>query len=346
MRAGVTFVCVCLLASATTAQTQKFFSVPGADAPELARRGLYAVGVRTIEVSHPDQIDILHFDKQTSKAPLYTRKLKLEIWYPAVIPAGKQESTIYRSAMPGQSNGTVEIAGKALRDAPAVTGHRFPLVIVSHGYPGSRTFLTYLTENLASKGYVTVAIDHADSVFGEVRGFESTLLNRSNDQLFTIGKIAELSADPASFLHGLVDASNTAIVGYSMGGYGALASAGAGYSSSSPLMKFVPGGYLADWTADSPKFQSLDRSAVRAIVAIAPWGEQPPYSGWDAKGLAGIHVPSLFIVGDHDDVAEYENGVNEPSNSPSTRIAACWFTKKPGTIQVAIRRLTWSSTTR
>jgi hypothetical protein len=42
---------------------------------------------------------------------------------------------------------------------------------------------------------------------------------------------------------------------------------------------------------------------------IAPWGEQPPYNAWDEKGLAGIGIPSLFIVGDHDDVAVYETGV-------------------------------------
>ncbi len=45
-------------------------------------------------------------------------------------------------------------------------GKRFPLVFVSHGYPGSRYFMTYLT-NLESKGYVVAAIDHTDSVFWE-----------------------------------------------------------------------------------------------------------------------------------------------------------------------------------
>jgi hypothetical protein len=45
------------------------------------------------------------------------------------------------------------------------------------------------------------------------------------------------------------------------------------------------------------------------MVAIAPWGEQPPQSAWDREGLANIHIPSLFISGDHDDVADFENGV-------------------------------------
>jgi predicted dienelactone hydrolase len=305
------FYITAVMASIAFAETPVYFSVPGPDAPELARRGSFPVGVRTVEIIHRNQIDILKFDKATGKAPLYDRPLKVEVWYPAVIPPGKEEKTTYFSAMFGTQNtgGTLEIAGKALRDAPPVAGQRFPLVIVSHGYPGSRTFMTYLTENLASKGYVVAAIDHTDSVFGEVRGFPSTLLNRSNDQLFTIESIGAMTHDPGSFLNGLADPENVAIVGYSMGGYGALASAGAGYSRNSLLPKVVPGGYMDDWYAESPKFQGIRRSEIKAIVAIAPWGEQPPNNAWDEKGLEGIHIPSLFIVGDHDDVAVYETGV-------------------------------------
>jgi predicted dienelactone hydrolase len=287
---------------------QTYFSVPAPDAPELAPRGAYHVGVRTIQLTNPNQVDILQFDKATGKAPLTDRKLEIEVWYPAVIPAGQQEQTVYSTTVPG-SNHAADLPGKALRDAPPLSGEKFPLVIVSHGYPGSRTFLSYLTENLASKGYVVAAIDHTDSVAGAVKGFESTLLNRSKDQLFTIHSIGELTAKPDSFLYGLTDMNNVAVVGYSMGGYGALTTAGAGLSKKSGLLSFVPGGYLADLMADSPQFQSTDRAMIKAMVAIAPWGEQPPQSAWDREGLANIHIPSLFISGDHDDVADFENGV-------------------------------------
>jgi len=134
--------CVFVLFAGTLA-AQEYYSVPGVDAPELARRGRYSVGVRTIEIVHPAQVDILHFDKGTGKAPLYDRPLKLEVWYPATIPPGKEERTTYESAMPGNPDQlppgmpkTFRIAGKALRDAPPVSGERFPLVVVSHGYPG------------------------------------------------------------------------------------------------------------------------------------------------------------------------------------------------------------------
>ena len=305
---------VCVLSTASAQQlSSDFFSVPPSDAPELAARGNYPVGVRTVELLHRNQVDILHFNKETGKAPIYDRPLRVEIWYPAVIPPGQRQETTYRMPVPGghpvAGKTVFEIHDEALRDAPPLSGKSFPLLLVSHGYPGSRYFMSYLTANLASKGYVVAAIDHTDSVFDEQKGFESTLLNRSNDQLFTIDALDDLARKPDHFLHGLANTANVGIVGYSMGGYGALTSAGAGYSDTSAVVKFVPGGYMKDWEAGSEIFQKRDRNRIKAVVAIAPWGEQPPYSAWDAQGLAAIRVPSLFIAGDHDDVADYEHGI-------------------------------------
>lgn len=298
-----------LFAALATAQQQApaYYSVPAVDAPELALRGTYGVGVRTLQLLNPGQVDILNFNKETGQAPLYDRPLTVEVWYPAVIPDGVPEHTVYTSAMP-RAPTSFPIAGKALRDAPPDSHGPFPLVVVSHGYPGTRTFLSYLTENLASKGYVVAAIDHTDSVFGDVKPFTSTLLNRAADQLFTIDALAERSRRPDDFLHGVADASKVAIVGYSMGGYGALASAGAGYSSGGVGARIVPGGYFDRWLAGNATFAARRRDNLKAVVAIAPWGGRPP-SNWDEKGLAGIRIPSLFIVGDQDDISGFEPGV-------------------------------------
>ncbi len=315
-----TTACTAFVALGCTFQLQAqktpgFFSVPPADAPELSHRGGYAVGVRTIDLRNPGQPDILNFDKPTGKAPLYDRPLRIEVWYPAVIPNGSVERTDYEMKLPrvnrdpGGTSQTVSIPGKALRDSPPAEGKTYPLVIVSHGYPGSRYFLSYLSENIASKGYVVAAIDHTDSVFGEEKGFQSTLLNRANDQLFTIGAILDLAAKAGYFLKGIVDPAQVGIVGYSMGGYGALASAGAGYSAKSMSHGFVPGGYFADWEAGSPRLQTRLRKEVKAVVAISPWGAQPPYQSWDAEGLAGIRIPLLFIAGDQDDISDFKAGI-------------------------------------
>lgn len=292
-----------------------YFSVPAIDAPALAPRGSWPVGVRTIEIVNPGQPDILHFDKESGKAPLYDRALTVEIWYPATVPQGQEERVVYESGMPGTPAPGVPrtflVPGKALRDAPPVTGSRFPLVVVSHGYPGSRTFLTWLTENLASKGYVVAAIDHTDSVFGQQRGFLSTLLNRAADQIFTIDTLSARSRNSGDFLHGLLDPDRVAIVGYSMGGYGALATAGAGYSRLGGSARAIPGGYFESWLAGNPRFEARRRDPVKALVAIAPWGAQPPHNNWDSQGLAGIRIPSLFIDGDEDDVSVYRQGVRK-----------------------------------
>jgi predicted dienelactone hydrolase len=309
---SILVVCSCCIAQQ---DGLTYFSVPPVDAPELASRGPFAVGVRTVELVNPRQPDILHFDKESGKAPLYDRPLTIEIWYPATIPAGKEERVVYESAMPGMPRPGVpssfRVAGKALREAPPVAGQSFPLVVVSHGYPGSRTFMTWLTENLASKGYVVAAIDHTDSVFGQQRAFSSTLLNRASDQNFTIDALTTRSRDTGDFLHGLVDPSRVAVVGYSMGGYGALATAGAGYSRQGGAAQAIPGSYFDRWLADSKEFQSRHREELKAVVAIAPWGNQPPQNNWDAEGMAGIHIPSLFIAGDQDDVSGFEQGTRK-----------------------------------
>lgn len=285
-------------------------SVPPVDSPALAVFGAHDVGVRTVEITNPQQPDILKLDAATGKAPLADRRLKIEVWYPAQLKPGEKAHTIYTSPMVGRTvreelPRTFTFAGKAARDAEPKVGARYPLVIVSHGYPGSRTFMTYITENLASKGYVVAAIDHTDSVFGEVRAFQSTLVNRALDQLFTLN---ELSTNAALFTHGIVDGSKAAIIGYSMGGYGVMTSAGAAASVRQlPVPKPVPS------------------ASLKAIVAIAPWGAQPPFEAWTAESAKGLKVPSLFIAGDHDDVSGYEQGVKKLYNW-STSSSRCLLT--------------------
>ncbi len=285
------------------------------NAPELAPRGAYGVGVRTLKLVHPAQLDVLH--AKDGKSPLYDRPLTLEIWYPASSPANKTALVTYEEVL-GRSNEPKRplvpftFTGRASRDAePDVSGGVYPLVIVSHGYPGSRLLMTYLTENLASKGYVVVAIDHTESTYRDLAGFPSTLLNRSLDDLFVLNEMARLSKKTSnSFLASLLDANNTALIGYSMGGYGALNVVGAGYSPG--LLKLfgqTTGGSTAlepRTIASSTYKASLD-SRIKAVVAFAPWGMDKGV--WDAAGLAGITTPTLLVAGSKDDVSGYDKGV-------------------------------------
>ncbi|MEO0331217.1 MAG: dienelactone hydrolase [Bacteroidota bacterium] len=284
------------------------------DAPELAARGDFSVGVQTVDLLHKDQVDILNYNP--GQDSLYDRKLKVEVWYPAQLAEEQKELVVYDEVM-GNANSPdrpiipFTFLGRAARDAePVQADAPYPLVIVSHGYTGSRLLFTYLTENLASKGYVVVSIDHTESTFRDANKFTSTLLNRSLDVLFVLNEIARFSEDNNSFLSGLADANNTALIGYSMGSYGVINVAGAGYSpGAGEFFRTNSGGSraLEQRLVGNPIFEASIDSRVKAVVAMAPWGMERGI--WNNDGLAGIEIPSLFIAGSEDDISGYEQGI-------------------------------------
>ncbi|GAA0878227.1 hypothetical protein GCM10009119_11950 [Algoriphagus jejuensis] len=286
---------------------------PLPDAPELAARGSYSVGVQTMDLIHENQLDILNYGKGGDS--LYNRPLKIEVWYPAEVATGSDVLISYEDVM-GQNGSPnrpiipITFLGRANRDAkPFVSEGAFPLVIVSHGYTGSRYLMTYLTENLASKGYVVVAIDHTEATFRDAGGFSSTLLNRSLDDLFVLNEIARRGQQDGSFLKGLVNTDNTALIGYSMGGYGAINVVGAGYSpQAAQLFGTMSNGSkaLEKRSVGNAEYQASIDPRIKVVVAFAPWGMQRGV--WNAEGLAGIKVPSLFIAGSKDDISGYEDG--------------------------------------
>ncbi|MEZ0486611.1 alpha/beta hydrolase family protein [Fibrella aquatica] len=288
---------------------------PLPNAPDLTARGTYNVGVRTMTVVHKGQVDVLH--TKDGKHPLYDRSLTLEVWYPARVATNKSaviqyESVFGRSNDPKRPIVPFTFPGRASRDAaPDNTGGAYPLVIVSHGYPGSRLLLTYLTENLASKGYVVVAIDHAESTYRDLAAFPSTLLNRPLDDLFVLNEMARMGAkNSGGFLAGLLNADNTALIGYSMGGYGVLNVTGAGFSQQAmTLFGKATGGSTAlePRTMASPTYKSTLDPRIKAVVAFAPWGMVNGV--WDATGLAGLTLPTLFVAGSKDDISGYEKGI-------------------------------------
>lgn len=285
------------------------------DAPELSKRGNYHVGVQTINLLHKNQLDILHY--KDSVVPKYNRTLKVEVWYPAIIPANKKEMEVYHELM--GNKGDIKrplipfsFKGRCLRNAnPDRSAGAFPLIILSHGFTGSRLLFTYLAENLASKGYVVASIGHTESTFEDAANFSSTLLNRSLDQLFVLDEMDRLSqAQSKSFLSGLADASKTGLIGYSMGGYGALNTTGAGYSKKAiAFFQSITGGSdaLKIRAAGNEAFVNSQDKRIKAVVAFAPWGMA---SGvWDSVGLSGLHLPTFFVAGSQDDISMYENGI-------------------------------------
>lgn len=265
------------------------------DAPELAAFGPHPIGVQTLHFSNPGQIDILNTTKEAQ--PLYDRDLTVEVWYPAApeTEAGGSYRAVLRD---GKTE--VTLHGRAARDAIPASGERFPLVVISHGYPGNRYLISHLGENLATKGYVTVSIDHRDSTYSDQAAFGSTLYNRPLDQRFVIDQMEALDGP----LGEIIDTSQTGVIGYSMGGYGALVFAGAGVTEASTQYSWgTPAGLLRRHQVGSDSHADLIDDRVKAVISIGPWGMNTGF--WDATGLAGVRKPLMMMAGSVDDVSDY-----------------------------------------
>lgn len=300
-------ILVLALVTGNIHSAENLYTIKPSRLPELAKPGEFTVGVKTLSVSNPGQLSMTDFSSKID------RSLTLEVWYPgnakdASLATYKNETRLGKS---------FEIQGKAYRDVEAVKNQSFPLVVLSHGYTGYRTIMYYLGEHLASHGYVVAAIDHTDSTNAEIdfqnapfAGFPSTLMNRARDQQFVLDKFSENGFEFAS----IVDNDRAAVIGYSMGGYGAVNTVGGCYQfSKESLMQL---GYPEDAaTGLAPLFSfcHAGRASVdprwKAMIAFAPWGQELQLHAPDA--LSKIKVPTLYVSGDHDDISGHEHGVKK-----------------------------------
>src|SRR5271165_263809 len=275
----------------------------GVDAPELAHLGGSAVGVKTLHLVQPGQARVLAFDAATGSAPLADRALTVDLWYPAR-PAPGAAQVVYTASLPSEPPAPpahFSIPGLAVRDAPA-SGTDHPLVIVSHGYSNDPAAMTWLTENLASKGYVVAAIHHDDPPITDRTQFAEPLMRRPLDIAFVARSLQRmLAADH------LVDPKRTALIGYSMGGYGVLTAAGAELGPQGRAVKLVPGGLMMPFARGGASRDSITVMGVRAVVAISPAGGGS-LASWGTSGLRKMTAPVLLISGDHDRTVDYTTG--------------------------------------
>ena len=301
-------VCLAALAAASPglpiARADAPPSVFGVDAPELARAGTFGVGFRALPLVERDQLDVLAVDPATNGFARHDRKLTVDLWYPAAKPAPGTPRQTYVGSLPSEPPAPparFTVPGIAVRNAPPAGGG-YPLVIVSHGYSNATAAMTWLTENLASKGYVVAAIRHEDPPITDTAKFPQVVLRRPLDIAFVARSLqASLAAEH------LVDPTRTALVGYSIGGYGVLTSAGATLDPNGPLTRMVPGGLLAPYVRGAPESQAITVSSVKAVVAISPAGGGN-LAAWGAAGLENIRVPLLLIAGNKDRTVDYASG--------------------------------------
>jgi dienelactone hydrolase len=147
--AGMSLSLVCAFACAS-------WIVPMFELPRPT--GRYAVGTRIFHLVDQNRIE------ENGPSPSGKRELIVQAWYPAEPPAKPNDH--YLASY--QRLGEVTLAASyrsvlktnSWQDAPVLAGATYPVLIYNPGWMGERTEGTYQMEELASHGFVVVAIDH------------------------------------------------------------------------------------------------------------------------------------------------------------------------------------------
>lgn len=224
------------------------------------------------------------------------RVLITEVWYPAQ-PDLAVVFEPHRNANPLLGDG------------------RFPLVVYAHGNYGHRTELVPVLQHLASYGYVVVAMDHDDREDAQWRG----LIDRPQDILFALDHLPLVLPED---LGSIVNWDRVGVVGFSLGGFTAVAMSGAQFDPAAYLEACHRPAwrgssacrYVEDWAevaAYRAQFDALpteglwppaEDERIQAIMAMSPsrsilFGE---------AGLAASETPLLIVHGVQDEWASYD----------------------------------------
>lgn len=280
------------------------------DAPELGRTGTFRIGTSVVRYTMAGRSRISSWGALTGDLDIADRTLNVRVWYPADnAAAGKPVHYDHVMKFPGKPPLSLVSQGIAIADAAPMKGRTFPLVLMSHGYGGWSTQFSNLAEHIASHGYVVASIDHEDmpveGVGSFLLSFGNVLVDRTLDQRQILAAIlADVRAHKAPWLD-LVDTQNIGLIGYSMGGYGAFATAGAPYEFDGDPMAKIP-----EAAKSRLRAATSQPAPIKALVTFSPWGGQPDSRAWNAAALSRIKVPVLIVAGNQDDVVNFRDGVS------------------------------------
>jgi predicted dienelactone hydrolase len=189
------------------------------------------------------------------------------------------------------------------------------LIVLSHGSGGTSMSHWQTASYFARHGYVVLTIVHRDDNAFISTGSSTLAVWRSRPKEWSAALDALLASRYAPF----VDRERIAAVGFSAGGYTALAVGGARPSSlalddyclvhTENDVLCVPYGPVRRFgirvarqiRIRQESLEASDDPRVRAIVAMAP----PGAALFTAQGLQGLKVPTLLMQGDHDEVLKY-----------------------------------------
>lgn len=189
-----------------------------------------------------------------------------------------------------------------------------PVVVISHGWGSSKESFAFLAQHLASYGFAVAVPQHIGSDRTFQQQFLSGLIDedippreyidRPLDITYTLDELARRSAAPGPY-QGRFDLERMGIIGHSLGGYTALAIAGA--SINYPLLQkgcvsdrpplFNLSVYLQCRAAPLPPVDlSLRDPRVDAVMALNPvdsWVQGP-------AEIEQITIPTMLVTANFD----------------------------------------------
>ncbi|WP_371170667.1 alpha/beta hydrolase family protein [Aliiroseovarius sp. 2305UL8-7] len=225
----------------------------------------------------------------SASAPIRGTEVDFNIWYPAT-PGGK--------AITVGGNG-VFYGTPAGRDAPHKTG-RFPMVVISHGAGGNAGQFGWIAAELAQAGFVVVLPNHPGTTTGNASAQAAIRVWERPADVSAV--LDEITANAVAYPY--IDTSNISILGFSAGGYTAMAAAGARVDPDL-LQRFCDDtdhgmsdcAFLAHFGVDlhdfdlSPAAQDLRDHRIKTAVIIDPGIVET----MTEHSLEQIDIPMLII---------------------------------------------------
>jgi hypothetical protein len=115
--------------------------------------GKYPVGTRTLYLTDPNRREI-HKGARSGN-----REVVAQLWYPAATTKWKKAMYRRRKETSRVSSYQAVLKTHSLQDAP-MAAERFPVIVYNSAWWGFRNRSTFITQDLASHGFVVVALSH------------------------------------------------------------------------------------------------------------------------------------------------------------------------------------------
>ena len=233
------------------------------------------------------------------------RELPVDVWYPVDPEDATGDPSLYQVTIEMWIIPEIWViplvftapSDLALHEPLISQAGEFPLIVFSHGSGGLRYQSFFLTEVLASHGFVVAAAGHVgntllDEIGGTFAPLAEMMVARPLDVSFLITRMLEKNEDPGDFFYGSIDGERIGVCGHSFGGFTSFAMA-AGFGADPPdeVASELPEDFVP--VPPDPR--------VDAIAPIAP------ASSWfgDTE-LEAISVPTMIIGGTHDTTTPIE----------------------------------------